>query len=52
VRFVLLILAVALCLLLKAALAETIDGHDGHDPAFVAHDLKPRLPSGLFAASR
>jgi hypothetical protein len=28
-RFVLLILAVALCLLLKAALAETIDHHDG-----------------------
>jgi hypothetical protein len=27
----LLILAVALCLILKAALAETIDGHDGHD---------------------
>jgi hypothetical protein len=26
----LLILAVALCLILKAALAETIDGHDGH----------------------
>jgi hypothetical protein len=29
----LLILAVALCLILKAALAETIDGYEGRRPA-------------------